>query len=236
MGPDGFHVGYCAADGACIANPCGALGTLGGWPVTTNTDACPLGDTRSPCHLKCQTIGFWPQCLLLQADVALFYAVDGSGCATSGGMAGVCERATCKPSDTCMRPLLSAPMAEPTAAPTVASTITPGGRGDPHILGLHGGRYDFRGKNDTIYCVFSSRDVVANVLFLHDTFFLGGTCQSCRTKIVRGSFMKVRWHVSVQLAHHLTPLDPTERPTWRTHPVLPYYCIPCGLGRSSTLS
>jgi hypothetical protein len=58
------------------------------------------------------------------------------------------------------------------------------------LHGLHGDRYDVKGKNNTLYCTFSSRDLVANVLFMHDTFLMGGMCASCVTKVVRGSFMK----------------------------------------------
>ena len=42
-----------------------------------------------------------------------------------------------------------------------------------------------------MYCTFSSRDLHANVLFMYDTFLMGGTCANCMTKVVQGSFMKV---------------------------------------------
>jgi hypothetical protein len=58
------------------------------------------------------------------------------------------------------------------------------------MYGLHGDRYDFKGRNNTIYCAFSTRSLVANVLFLHDTFYMGGVCTSCPVKTVQGSFMK----------------------------------------------
>ena len=63
--------------------------------------------------------------------------------------------------------------------------------GDPHTLGLHGDRFDNKGENNTVYCTFSSRDLHANVLFMYDTFLMGGTCANCMTKVVQGSFMKV---------------------------------------------
>jgi len=62
--------------------------------------------------------------------------------------------------------------------------------GDPHTLGLHGDRFDNKGENNTVYCTFSSRDLHANVLFMYDTFLMGGTCANCMTKVVQGSFMK----------------------------------------------
>ena len=43
-----------------------------------------------------------------------------------------------------------------------------------------------------MYCTFSSRDLIANVRFMYDTFLMGGMCYNCMTKVVHGSFMKVR--------------------------------------------
>ena len=63
--------------------------------------------------------------------------------------------------------------------------------GDPHNLGFHGDRYDTKGLNNTVYCTFSSRDLIANVRFMYDTFLMGGMCYNCMTKVVHGSFMKV---------------------------------------------
>uniref|UniRef100_A0A6T9ENE9 Uncharacterized protein n=1 Tax=Haptolina ericina TaxID=156174 RepID=A0A6T9ENE9_9EUKA len=78
----------------------------------------------------------------------------------------------------------------PPPSPSPPALPTAGGEADPHIYGLHGDRYDFKGRNNTIYCVFSTRSLVANVLFLHDTFYMGGVCTSCPVKTVQGSFMK----------------------------------------------
>ena len=92
-----------------------------------------------------------------------------------------------------------------TSAPTPTSG---GGNGDPHMFGLHKGRYDYRGKNNTIYCSFSSRSLVANVLFMHDTFLLGPTCEACETKVVQGSFMKVWTCPSWPLSMHTPTISP----------------------------
>merc|ERR1711898_83391 len=75
---------------------------------------------------------------------------------------------------------------------TLAPAPTPaaGGQADPHMFGSHGDRFDFKGLNNTVYNVFSAHHFAANVLFMHDTFHMGGTCPRCSTKTVHGSFMK----------------------------------------------
>jgi len=64
------------------------------------------------------------------------------------------------------------------------------GQGDPHFFDGKGGHFDFRGVTNTTYSMVSTPTIAANVRFEDDTFLMGGTCASCDTKIVHGSFMK----------------------------------------------
>ena len=55
--------------------------------------------------------------------------------------------------------------------------------GDPHFHLAHGGKADFKGRNDTIYCMLSARNLTVNTLFRHDVY-------NWRSKVVFGSWMK----------------------------------------------
>ena len=75
---------------------------------------------------------------------------------------------------------------EPPDVVTASSTV----QGDPHFVDNKGGHFDFRGVTNKIYSMVSTPTIAANVRFEDDTFLMGGTCESCETKIVHGSFMK----------------------------------------------
>jgi len=61
--------------------------------------------------------------------------------------------------------------------------------GDPHFVGFDGDKFDFRGRNDTVYSLLSTRHFALNALFVSKTFVLGGTCKMCVRKTVHGSFI-----------------------------------------------
>lgn len=62
--------------------------------------------------------------------------------------------------------------------------------GDPHLIGFHGDKFDFRGRNNTVYALLSARHLAVNALFALQTFVMGGTCERCSFKTVHGSFIK----------------------------------------------
>ena len=132
--------------------------------------------------------------------LARFHQIRGLAVTPNGMQLISCERQTGN-----IRLILPHGPIALTSAPTPTSG---GGNGDPHMFGLHKGRYDYRGKNNTIYCSFSSRSLVANVLFMHDTFLLGPTCEACETKVVQGSFMKVWTCPSWPLSMHTPTISP----------------------------
>ena len=93
-------------------------------------------------------------------------------------------------------------------------TLSAGGQADPHMFGSNGDRFDFKGRNETVYNVFSTRHFAANVLFMHDTFHMGGTCPRCSTKTVHGSFMKevflnLTTDANTSVTVHFTALTPS---------------------------
>ena len=82
------------------------------------------------------------------------------------------------------------------------------------MFGFHGGRYDFKGRNDTVYSFFSARHFAVNVLFMHDTFHMGGTCKTCTTSTVHGSFMKelffnLTTDANTSISVHFAAMDPS---------------------------
>jgi len=62
--------------------------------------------------------------------------------------------------------------------------------GDPHFTGAHGDLFSFRGGNNTIYAMHSSRHLQVNARFVPETFVMGGSCDTCHRKLVHGSFVK----------------------------------------------
>jgi len=80
----------------------------------------------------------------------------------------------------------ASPIAPPSTPPPTAT-----GAGDPHILGAHGDKFDFKGEDRAIYAMFSARGFAVNARFVHDVYSLGDT-------EVHGSFI-TEAYASVQL-------------------------------------
>jgi hypothetical protein len=55
---------------------------------------------------------------------------------------------------------------------------------DPHFTTAHGGRFDYKGKNNTIYNLLSHTNVSVNSLFMYADF------KTPSSKLVHGSFMR----------------------------------------------
>jgi len=64
----------------------------------------------------------------------------------------------------------------------LASPPSATGSGDPHIVGAHGDRFDFKGEDGVAYALLSARDLAVNGRFKHDVYTLG-------SKEVHGSFI-----------------------------------------------
>jgi hypothetical protein len=76
--------------------------------------------------------------------------------------------------------------ASPPSTPELAT-----GTGDPHIVGAHGDKFDFKGEHKVLYSMFSAPGFAVNARFMHDVYSLGQT-------EVHGSFI-TEAYVSVQL-------------------------------------
>jgi len=74
----------------------------------------------------------------------------------------------------------------PSAPPAIAT-----GSGDPHIVGAHGDKFDFKGEHNALYNMFSAHGFAVNARFVQDVYSLGD-------KEVHGSFI-TEAYVSVQL-------------------------------------
>jgi len=57
---------------------------------------------------------------------------------------------------------------------------------DPHLAFAHGGKADFRGKNNTVYNLLSARNMSVNALFVYDDFVLP-------RRVVHGSYMSAAY-------------------------------------------
>jgi len=60
--------------------------------------------------------------------------------------------------------------------------LTAEGAGDPHIVGAHGDKFDFKGEDRVVYAMFSASGFAVNARFVHDLYLLD-------KKEVHGSFM-----------------------------------------------
>ena len=77
-----------------------------------------------------------------------------------------------------------APRSE-TSSPSSSPFSSAGGYGDPHMIDGRGGRFDFRGKNDTIYNLLSTDRVSFNALFKTADYTDAGP----KHRLVHGSFI-----------------------------------------------
>lgn len=66
----------------------------------------------------------------------------------------------------------------PPSAPPIEAT----GAGDPHMVGGHGDKFDFKGEDGVVYALHSSRNLAVNARFEHDVYTLAN-------KEVHGSFI-----------------------------------------------
>jgi len=55
-----------------------------------------------------------------------------------------------------------------------ACPVTAGGQGDPHLLDAHGGRSDFRGRNDTVFNLVSAEKLTVNFKTCDGVYRLNG--------------------------------------------------------------
>jgi hypothetical protein len=79
-----------------------------------------------------------------------------------------------------------APAAPPAVPPPIAT-----GSGDPHIVGAHGDKFDFKGQDKVLYSMFSAPGFAVNARFEYDVY-------SLNQKEVHGSFI-TEAYVSVRL-------------------------------------
>ena len=82
----------------------------------------------------------------------------------------------------CITPPPSTPA--PTTAPTAAPTTTAGALLDPHFSTGHGDRFDYKGRNNTVYNMLSHTNISINALFMYADF------KTPSSKLVHGSFMR----------------------------------------------
>jgi hypothetical protein len=73
------------------------------------------------------------------------------------------------------------------------------GAGDPHFLLGDGGLADFKGADDTVYCLLSTSNLTTNVLFVHDVY-------TWRNKEVHGSWMQAVFVTAV--------VHTADKPVW----------------------
>ena len=55
-----------------------------------------------------------------------------------------------------------------------ACPVTAGGQGDPHLLDAHGGRSDFRGRNNTVFNLVSAEKLTVNFKTCDGVYRLNG--------------------------------------------------------------
>jgi len=74
-------------------------------------------------------------------------------------------------------PTPSPPPPSPSPSDPPSPSFPPGvtAGGDPHIVGAHGDKFDFKGEDGVVYALFSSRGLAVNGRFTHDVYSLGGT-------------------------------------------------------------
>jgi hypothetical protein len=109
------------------------------------------------------------------------------------GYVASCSPPSAPPSPSCDDDLCEPLPAEYLCSIGVQASCSSKVEGDPHFRGAHGDRFDFSGKDDTVYALFSAKGLALNALFSKASFVMGGTCARCTVKTVHGSFMKVAY-------------------------------------------